>query len=241
LTELLYLEHPSRRAALAKVTALRGEAFLLDRSLFHPGTSAYAHPQPADRGEVWLGGDKRNLRRASWDRGELRHALDGAVPERGQPVRCLLDAERRARVEAAHTAMHLVLSALARGSRVVLAAPPRVQAHAQFRLALRAEGFVLEVLAEALGAANGAVSRKLEVHVEHTTRDAIRHVDAQPLPDGPGFPGPDDVLRIVRIGEASALPCDGTFLTTTAGLGRITAPVVRRAGREVDVGFRVTA
>ena len=120
MTELLWLQEPQRRTSLAKVVARRGPSFVLDRSPFCPGTSEYRHPQPADKGEVWVGGDKRWLRRVAWHRGELLHTLDGATPEPGQQVRCHLDVERREAAEDAHTAMHLVLSALARQHKAVL-------------------------------------------------------------------------------------------------------------------------
>ncbi|MCA1813296.1 MAG: hypothetical protein LC624_05020, partial [Halobacteriales archaeon] len=114
MTDLLWLQEPARKTCLAAVTGTRGPAFLLDRSLYAPTSHAYRHPQPPDRGEVWLGGDKRVLTRVFWERGELRHVVRGAVPERGARVNCRLDADRREALSTAHTAMHLVLSAFGR-------------------------------------------------------------------------------------------------------------------------------
>jgi Ser-tRNA(Ala) deacylase AlaX len=237
VTELLWLQEPGRRACLATVVATRGPAFMLDRSIFAPSSHAYRHPQPADRGEVWLGGDKRVLTRVSWERGELRHVVRGAVPARGAKVNCHLDAQRREDASAAHTAMHLVLSAFARARLGELTAEPAVQGGRQFTLTARWARWSPAALKQVLDAANEAAQGKLLVQSEWRTRDALQDVDAQPYRDALLYPGPD-TLRIVRIGEASALPCDGTLLDTTAKLGRIVARDVR-AGEEVRVQFQV--
>jgi Ser-tRNA(Ala) deacylase AlaX len=243
LTELLWLQEPARRTCLARVTAVRGQGFLLDRSLFCPGSpSPYRHPQPADRGEVWLGGDKRWLARVAWHRGELLHFLDGAVPKRGDQVRCHLDAQRRGACEDAHTAMHLVLSALVRArAGAVLTDEGRVQGGRHFALAVRQDTFEPKAIAEALARANEAAARPLEVTLEHATRDALHGVDPQPFVDREAFPGDAATLRIVRIGDASALPCDGTLRTTTQGLGRVVLAAARPDARGMALQFRVEA
>jgi Ser-tRNA(Ala) deacylase AlaX len=238
MTELLWLQEPQRRTSLAKVVAVRGPAFTLDRSLFCPGASQYRHPQPADRGEVWVGGDKRWLRRVGWHRGELRHELDGAVPPPGAQVRCHLDVERREGVEEAHTAMHLVLSALARARSAVLTDAAHVHGGKHFALAVRRDTFQPQAIADALAQANHAAAQRLEVRIEHATRDALREVDAQPYHDKQDFPGPEGTLRILRIGEASALPCDGTLRSTTAGMGRIVLQAHRAAPEGVVLQFK---
>lgn len=237
-TERLWLQEPQRRTCLAKVAAVRGEGFVLDRTLFNPGASEYRHPQPADRGEVWLGGDKRWLRRVAWHRGELLHFLDGAVPKRGAQVRCHLEVARREGVEDAHTAMHLVLSALARARAVVLTDEGRIQGGRQFTLHVRKDTFAPQAIADALAQANAAAARKLEVTQDHVTREGLHGVDAQPFHDKTEFPGPSTSLRIVRIGDASALPCDGTLRSTTHGLGRIVMPAARPDERGVGLQFR---
>lgn len=239
MTESLWLQEPARRTCLAKVEAVRGPAFVLDRTLFCPGTSEYRHPQPADRGEVWVGGDKRWLRRVAWHRGELRHELDGAVPRKGEQLRCHLDVERREAIEDAHTAMHLVLSALARERGIVLTDSAHVQGGRHFALVVRADTFEPKGIAEALARANEAGARKLEVTIEHGPRDGLHGVDAQPFRDKIEFPGPEATLRIVRIGDASALPCDGTLRTTTHGLGRIVLQATRPDALGVVLQFAV--
>lgn len=237
MTELLWLNEPGRRTCLADVVGVRGPAFLLDRSIFSPGASEYRHPQPPDRGEVWLGGDKRWLRNVRWHRGELLHTLDGAVPPRGAQVRCHLDVARREATEDAHAAMHLVLSAL--GRAVVLTDAARVQGGRHFALAVRSDTFQPQAIADALARVNEAAARKLEVTLDHATRDALQTVQEQNFSDGVRHPGPETTLRIVRMGDASALPCDGTLRSTTAGLGRIVLQAHREAADGVVLQFAV--
>lgn len=239
LTDLLWMQEPGRKTCLATVTATRGPAFILDRGIYAPTSHAYRHPQPPDRGEVWLGGDKRVLTRVAWDRGELRHVVRGAVPAKGAKVNCHLDADRRAAVSAAHTAMHLVLSGFARARLGELTAEPFVQGNQQFTIVARWARWSPEALKGLLDGANGAAQRKLLVTTEWATRDALHDVDAQPFVDALAFPGPRDTLRIVRVGDASALPCDGTFLDTTARLGRIVARDAQPGAQGWRVQFQV--
>ncbi|HVL88422.1 MAG TPA: hypothetical protein VM681_10540 [Candidatus Thermoplasmatota archaeon] len=237
-TERLWLLHPSPRATTATVAAVRGETFVPDRSLFRPSGSDARHPQPADRGEVWVGGDKRKLASARWFRGELRLALAGTVPPAGANVRCHLDVARREAIEEAHTAMHLVVSALARARQAVFTDACAVQGGRHFALVLRRDTFAPKGVADALLAANEAAARRLEVKIEHAAAGFARDVDEQPFADGVRTPG-GDVLRVVRIGEASALPCDGTLRTTTAGLGRIVLAAARPVAEGWVLQFRL--
>jgi Ser-tRNA(Ala) deacylase AlaX len=238
VTDLLYLREPGRRQALAKVEGTRGPAFVLDRSLYYAPSHLYRHPQAADRGEVWIGGDKRVLTRVFWDRGELRHSVRGVTPPRGTAVNCHLDGDRRDAASAAHTAMHLVLSAFSRIRLGVLTAEPQVQGGRQFTIIGRfdASGPALKRL---LDAANGTIERKLEVAYEFLPRDALHGVDAQPFEDGVMVPGDERVVRIVRIGDASTLPCDGTFVERTAKLGRLTVRSASQGRQGARVQFAI--
>ncbi|MGQ0534711.1 MAG: hypothetical protein ACT4PT_01415 [Methanobacteriota archaeon] len=239
MTRPLWLSQPSPRTARATVTGVRGPSFTLDRSIFSPGLSEYGHPQPADRGEVWLGGDKRILRRVAWSRGELLLTLDGAVPAAGSEARCLLDAERRTATEETHTAMHLVLSALARGSGPVLSGSAHVQGGGHFAFDATRASFRPEHVAEGLRAANRAAARGLPVGVEYVARDMARDLDGERRESGIVVPGPADTVRVVRIGDASAMACDGTFRPSTAGLPRIVLAAARPKGTVVTLQFRL--
>jgi|GEM_PF-3174770 len=237
-TDLVWLREPSRRTLLATVTGTRGPSFVLDRSIFQATSHAYRHPQPADRGEVWLGGDKRVLTRVFWDRGELRHVVRGTTPPRGTEVRCHLDADRRDDASAAHVAMHLLLSAFLRRRLGVLTDEPAVVGGRRFSLSARWNEWSPKALKDLLDAANASAQAAHEVAYEYVPRDGARDVDVQRFDDGSTIQG-EDVLRLVRIGDASCLPCDGTFPPRTAALGRIVAGHVQVGRRGVRVQFQV--
>src|ERR1051326_5695456 len=110
-TERLWVTEPRRATALSKVTAVRGHAFALDRSLFAPTSVLHRHPQPQDMGTIWLGGEKRRLERTFLKDGALWHQLRGTVPTVGEQAQCQLDADRRLLASRAHTALHLLLAA----------------------------------------------------------------------------------------------------------------------------------
>ncbi|MBI4392269.1 MAG: hypothetical protein HY556_00525 [Euryarchaeota archaeon] len=239
MTALLYLDEPQRRTCNAKVEAIRGVSFTLDKTIFSPGTSLYRHPQPPDRGEAWIGGDKRRLSRISWRRDELLHALDGAVPKIGDTLRLHLDVERRERIERTHTAMHLILSVMCRTTKVVLTESAHVQGGGHFAIRIQRVGFSPALAAKWLEAANGFAAKKLLVRIEYRTRPALRDVDAQCFSDEVTHPGPEEGLRIVRVGDASALPCDGTLASTTKGMGRVVLQSARPGVGGVNLQFRV--
>ncbi|MHB8606420.1 MAG: alanyl-tRNA editing protein [Thermoplasmatota archaeon] len=241
MTERLWLATKSPRTVLAEVTSVRGGSFTLDRSPYSPGESEYRHPQPADRGIVWLGGDKRNLRKVTWRSGELWHTLDGAVPERGARLRCDLDVERRVAIEDAHLAMHLVASAIARGRLAEFSSALHVQGGGHFAFDVTRATFAPKKVADALARANEAAARTLATSTGYVARSEARNVDAQPFSDALTLPGPEETLRVVTVGDASVLPCDGTLAATTAGLGRIVLKSARPKAAMMALQFGVAA
>lgn len=234
VTVALYLDHPSPRTALAKVTATAPGAFVLDKSIFHPGTVAQGHPQPADRGYVWLGGDKRWLKAVDWRRDQLLHRLEGATPRVGAEVRCHLDVERREETEAAHTALHLVLSRLARPGDVP---EGRVLGGRRFRIDVARHRFSAQGVADALAIVQSQIDTNLQITVEHVLASRAQTDAGSLVAAG----DQDRPVRIVRIGTVSAWPCEGTFRPRTLGLGRVVLEAARPRGGMMELRFQVRA
>jgi Ser-tRNA(Ala) deacylase AlaX len=109
----------------------------------------------------------------------------------------------------------------------------------QFAVAARWTAWSPLALKALLDAANGAIARPLEVSHEYVPRSSARDLDAPPYDDGFALPQDEDVVRVIRIGDASRLPCDGTFPERTHGLGRIVARRVEVGRRGVRVQFHV--
>jgi len=240
-TERLWLTDPRRKTCLARVVGFRGDAVALDRSLFTPASHAYRHPQPADQGTAWWEGEKRWVDRVwEWD-GTLWHRLRGVVPPMGSELNLHLDPDRRQLASRAHTALHLLLKALADAHAPPLAADPEVKGGGTARIELAGD-LAPARLAQALARANQWVAQDKPIERSFLPRDAAaRLLDAQAFDPPDPFPGPADVLQVARIDGVCAYPCDGTHVERTSQVGRIVVTSARpgRGGRFV-VALRVT-
>ena len=241
-TERLWLTEPRRATALAQVVAVRGHAFALDRSLFAPASKAHRHPQPADKGTVWLDGEKRRLERVHLRDGVLWHELRGTTPKTGTKVQCHLDADRRLAASRAHTALHLLLAALYPPSSAVpvpdegaatppMTRDPEVKGGGSFRLDLAAP-LPPRQLAAALAQARQWVEQDRRVAAEHVLREhAPKMLAPQRFRPPDPFPGPADVLDVVRIDGVAAFPCDGTHVERTGKVGPLSIAQAHGSGR----------
>lgn len=232
----LWITEPRRATSLSTVTARRGMWFALDRSLYAPSSKAYRHPQPQDQGYVWLQGTKRRLVEVHWRDGELWHRCRDWSPAIGDKLQCHLDADRRLEASRAHTAMHLLVKALADAGGV-LARDPEVKLGGNVRLDLAAPlppATLANVRKRVLGWCKPGIA---------VARDAVlrslqdRVLDVQPfLPPDP-YPGPADSLTTVAVAGACAFPCDGTHVDRT---DRITDLVFAEA-KPTRAGFLLVA
>lgn len=237
-TERLWLTQPSRRTALAKVVAVAGPRFALDRSLFAPTSRAHRHPQPQDRGVVWIeGGEKRLLVEVQFRYGVLWHRLRGTVPPVGSTLNCQLDQDRRDQASRAHTALHLLIAAsrFAGEPAPPMVADPEVKGGGSFRLEFE-RPVAPSVLAAWLAQANTWVREDKRVAREHVLRSlAPRTLDAQVFNPADPYPGPADVLDAVRIEMVATYPCDGTHVERTGKVGKIEITHAKAMGRRFTV------
>jgi Ser-tRNA(Ala) deacylase AlaX len=218
-TERLWLTEPRRSTALAKVVAVRGGAFALDRSLFAPASVFHRHPQPADKGTVWLQGEKRRLERVFQRDGVLWHQLRGTVPAVGEQAQCQLDADRRLEASRAHTAMHLLMAALHRANAPPMARNPEVRGGGHFRLDLAAP-VEPRTLAGCLAQARQWAADDRPVRREHLARGhEAKVLDAQRFHPPDPYPGPPTVLDVAVVTGVCSYPCDGTHVERTGKVG----------------------
>lgn len=239
-TERLWVTEPSRRTSLSEVVEVRGRAFRLDRTLFHPKSRTYAHPQRRDRGTVWVEGkDKRALRSVYERAGTVWHEVDGDPPPVGVDLQCHLDVPHREQVERAHTAMHLLLAALWDPTDPIpLARDPEVKGGGTFRLELDRSYARPDEVKAWLDEANQLVERDLPVTTRFVARDeagdAYAGVDEQFVDGRPSYPGPQEgSLRVVDVEEGPSYPCDGTHVERTGEVRRIVVAQVEPRGGEV--------
>lgn len=230
------MRDPQRRQALAQITSRRGAGVILDRSIYYAPSKQLRHPHPEDRGDVWVGGDKRVLVRVSWRDGELVHIIRGSAPPPGTKLNCHLDAGRRDDAAQTHAAMHVVASLICRRRLAAFTGDLSVLGGRQFHLALRWPGFTPQALKQLLDAANESLEKVHEVSSEFVPSESLRDVDTQPFTEPLHMP---PVVRLIRIGDVSVLPCDAPVPTRTHGVGRITASTVQSNREQVRVRFRV--
>jgi Ser-tRNA(Ala) deacylase AlaX len=220
-TERLWITEPRRSTALAKVTAVRGHSFALDRSLFAPTSVFHRHPQPADKGTIWLAGSKRMLERTYVKDRQLWHQLRGTVPTLGEQAQCQLDADRRLLASRGHTAMHLLLAALGRANAPPQVRNPEVKGGGSFRIDLAAP-VAPKDLAACLAQARQWAHEDRPVRREHLARGhEAKILDAQRFDPPDPYPGPPDVLDVVAIGDVCSYPCDGTHVERTGKVGTL--------------------
>lgn len=237
-TERLWMTQPRRTTALAKVVAVRGQAFALDRALFAPASVLHRHPQPSDLGTIWLQGEKRRLQRVFQGEGGLWHQLRGTVPEVGEQAQCQLDADRRVETSRAHTAMHLLLAALHRARAPPLVRNPEVRGGGHFRIDLAAP-VAPRLLADCLAQARQWASTDRPVVREHLARGhEAKILDAQRFDPPDPFPGPSTVLDVAAIMGVCSYPCDGTHVERTGKVGDF---AVAQASATRSGGYSIVA
>ncbi len=238
LTERLWLTQPRKATCLAKVVDAGGEWVVLDRTVLAPQSQSHRHPQPHDQGVLWARGEKRRVDRVLERDGRLWHRVVGAALQVGDEVNLHLDPERRAKTSRAHTALHLLLPALA-AAGAHMTTDPIVRHGGNLRIEL-ADPLTPAALAAILQKANAGVAANLQVSREHATRDALHDVTPQLFHPPHPTPGPDPV-ELVRIAGLCCYPCDGTHVERTGLVGRIVVAEAKRGRDGFLVVARVTA
>lgn len=224
----LYLDHPYRRSAKARVLAHTPEGgIVLDQSLFYPQGGG----QPGDSGRLdWAEG---RLPIAMTMKGEggaiiLLPAEPAALPPIGAVVEQHLDWERRYGHMRIHSALHLLSVVVPFG--VTGGAIGSERGRLDFDItAPLAERAILQ------GQLNALVDRDLPITQDWIDEAAL---DAQPElvktlsvkpPRGQGR------IRLVRIGagagQVDLQPCGGTHVAATGEIGKLEIVKIENKGR----------
>ncbi|MGB0652065.1 MAG: hypothetical protein ACPGQL_02595 [Thermoplasmatota archaeon] len=236
--ERLWLTQPRRATCLTEVQEVQGDRFRVDRALFAPRSRACRHPQPADKGTVWVEGEKRRLAGVMDDPadGQVWYRLRGTVPDVGARLQCEIDAKTRNLASRAHTALHLWLLA-SPTDLPPLVADPEVRGGGHFRLTY-AWTVAPAVLADQVKRCQAAIARDVPLEHRYVTRDEAKHLAyRQPFQPPDPLPGPDP-LPLVGIGDVW-LPCDGTHVDRTGRIGGIVVSHARGGREGFVVGGRV--
>ncbi|MFO0686335.1 MAG: alanyl-tRNA editing protein [Sandaracinus sp.] len=180
-------------------------AVVLDRSAFYPESGG----QMADRGTL---GSARVVDVQIDDAGIVRHAIEGALPEIGATVRCVIDAPRRRQFAALHTAQHILSRAL-----VDVAKADTVSSRLGETLATID---VKETLSDARVAeceriANDLVDASRAVRAWFPSDEELKMLPMRRAPKQ------SENIRVVEVAGFDVSPCGGTHVTSTAQIGLV--------------------
>ncbi|EMA40107.1 alanyl-tRNA synthetase [Halococcus morrhuae DSM 1307] len=229
MTEQLYLpDDDYRREFDARVEAVdeSNGTVVLDRTLFYKEGGG----QPPDHGRLSFEGGEGRVVDVRKDHGEIRHTIQGDLPEAGVTIHGELDWERRHAHMRYHTAQHVV-------SKVVLdeygasTAGNRIHDD-RARIDFAPAEFDESDLRAIEERANALIEQDLPVEKENRPRAAL---EAE-TPDGRSnldlIPDDVDPLRAVTIGDVDVCPCGGTHVDRLGELGKLT--IVDRSSKGAD-------
>lgn len=231
MTEELYLPAGEyRREFDARVTDSddSNTSVVLDSTLFYKEGGG----QPSDHGTLsWDGGEARvvDVRK---DHGEIRHTVEGDLPDEDTTVHGELDWERRHAHMRYHTAQHVV-------SKVVLddygASTAGNQIHAnRARIDFEPANFGETDLRAIEERANELIERDLPVRKENRPRAALEDETPAGRTNLDLIPESVDPLRAVSIGDIDVCPCGGTHVDSLAELGALEITDRTSKGADTD-------
>jgi misacylated tRNA(Ala) deacylase len=228
-TVRLYLDDSHVLETDARVLAVREDALACDRSCFYPGGGG----QPADRGRVRLQ-DGRLLEIVSVQadaHGVLWHVGSERPPPNigGQPVRLIVDRERRLALARYHTVLHVLNTIALRdyGGWITGCQIAPDYARIDFKL----EGFSAALCAELERKANAVLTENHPITHHYVPEeeflrreDLLRTLEAKP-------PVIEGRVRVVEIQGFDAQACGGTHVRSTGEVGTLSIFRTENKGR----------
>ena len=215
MTEALYHQDSYIQTFEAKVTEVREDGVVLDRTAFYPGGGG----QPNDVGTLSAGGQTWTVTKVGRKDGAVVHQLEGGAPGVPDVVTGVIDWERRHQLMRTHTALHVLCGVIWRdfGAQVTGGDMQPLAARMDFEFEHMTAGFaeeVEELVNQEVAAARPISTRILPRDEAMAIPDLIR-TKINLLP-----PGIQEV-RVVEI-EGLDLQADGgTHLGNTHDVGRI--------------------
>ena len=230
MTELLYYpDNEYQKNFEAEVEKVDEEAsyIVLDKTLFYKEGGG----QPADHGKISWKNKEASVTDVQKEYGEIRHFIDGDIPEEGEKIHGEIDWERRYRHMKMHTAQHII-------SKVVLneyeASTAGNQAGTEkSRIDFEPADFDQEDLERIEEMTNEVIDADISLkkgerprsELEEETEDGRTNLDL--IPDS------IDPLRAVEIKDFDICPCGGTHVDSTGELGGL--EIVNRKSKGADV------
>lgn len=225
-TELLFLRDAYLRECESRVLEVRGNAVILDRTVFYYTSGG----QPHDTGLI----DGQLVAEVKKVDGEVLHVLveGAAVPAVGSTVQCVLDWERRHKLMRTHTAMHVLCGVIWNEWKVPVTGGNMepLSARMDFELPEVPEGFaarVEQLVAEAIANDHPISVSFLPRDTAVVDEDLIR-TKVSLIPDSV----PE--IRVVDIEGLDKQADGGTHVHSTREVGAVNVVKIENKGK----GFR---
>jgi Ser-tRNA(Ala) deacylase AlaX len=219
-TSLIYLDDPYIRELSAKVIEIR-EGAILDRTIFYASSGG----QPADLGFM-AGKDKYNVVDVIKE-DEIIHKTE-PLPEVGETVKLAIDWERRYSHMRQHTAIHVVSSIAMKEFNARITGNQIYDSYSRIDFNFPEWD---NKLAEAIQSrANEELKKNHPVTWFKMKREEILGVEGSLKVRADLLP-PDEVLRVVKIGDIDMQPDGGTHVRNTSEVGQIDIYKIENKGK----------
>lgn len=231
MTEELYLpdnEYEKQFDAEVKKAREADSYICLDQTLFYKEGGG----QPADHGKITWDGGEAEVTDVQREHGEVRHYIEGDIPEPGTEVHGEIDWERRYKHMRMHTAQHVI-------SWVVLnrynASTAGNQIHEDYsRIDFEPVEFDESDVEKIERSVNALIQKGLEVEKKFMSREKVEQAVEEGRTNLGIIPDSIDPLRVVIIGEEDLCPCGGTHLDNIDEIGEIDIIERKTKGQDVE-------
>ncbi len=231
MTDLLYYPaNEYEKEFKAEVTkAKEADGYVcLDQTLFYKEGGG----QPADYGRLSWDGGKAQVTDVQKEHGEIRHYIEGDIPEADTEVHGRIDWDRRYKHMRMHTAQHIV-------SWVVLnmydASTAGNQIHEDYsRIDFEPADFSDEEVEKIEKAANALIEKELEVEKKEMDRELVEERVQEGRTNLDIIPEGIDPLRVVIVGAEDLCPCGGTHVDNLKEIGKIRIKNRKSKGSDVE-------
>jgi len=218
MTDLLYYPENEYQkefdAEVQKVKEIDGYV-TLDRTLFYKKGGG----QPSDKGKISWDNGEASVEKVKKEDGEVRHFIEGDLPETGEEIHGTIDWDRRYKHMRMHTAQHII-------SWIVLnmydAPTAGNQIHEDYsRIDFKPVSFNERDLEKIEKGVNSLIEKELEVEKDERPRELVEQQIQEGRTNLDIIPDNIDPLRVVIIGGEDICPCGGTHVDNLEEIGRI--------------------
>lgn len=231
MTDLLYMpDNEYEKEFEAKATKVRenDSYVVLDQTIFYKEGGG----QPNDKGKIEWGEKQSQVIDVQKENGEIRHKIEGELPEEGATIKGTIDWERRYKHMRMHTAQHII-------SWVVLnmydASTAGNQIHQDYsRIDFEPADFNQENIEKIEKAANSLIEKDLKVEKQFMDRELVEERVQEGRSNLEIIPDHIDPLRAVIIGSEDLCPCGGTHVDNLGEIGKIKITDRKSKGSDIE-------